>query len=121
MGTFHCPVRVGRLDGSASETVEALVDTGATYTWIPRPFLERLGIAPTKRRRLQLADGSIIEREAGQILITIDGESVFTLCIFGDADSMPLLGAVTLEECGLAPDPLRQRLIPVIGLLAAVG
>jgi predicted aspartyl protease len=118
MGTFRHPVRVGRLDGSAFETLEALVDTGSTYTWVPRPVLERLGIAPTTRRRLELADGSIVERTAGQVLITVDGETVFTLCIFGDPDSMALLGAVTLEECGLAPDPLRQQLVPVIGLQA---
>ena len=121
VGTFRYPIRVERLDGSASETVEALVDTGATYTWIPQPVLERLEVAPTTRRRLQLADGNIIEREAGQIRITVDGESVFTLCIFGDPETMPLLGAVTLEEFGLAPDPVRQRLIPVVGLLAMAG
>jgi hypothetical protein len=44
---------------------------------------------------------------------------VFTLCIFGDPETTPLLGAVTLEECGLAPDPVHQRLIPVVGLLIA--
>ena len=42
MGTFYHPIRLGRLDGSAFETVEALVDTGATWTWIPRPILDWL-------------------------------------------------------------------------------
>jgi len=120
MGTFRYPVRIGRLDGTAFEPVEALVDTGATYTWIPRPILERLGIVSTARRRLQMANGQIIDREAGLVLITVDGETVATTCIFGDADSLPLLGAVTLEACGLAPDPVRQRLVPVIGLLASL-
>jgi predicted aspartyl protease len=120
MGTFRYPIKIGRLDGSAFETVEALVDTGATYTWIPRPMLERLGIAPTARRRLQMANGQVIEREAGLVLVAVDGETVATMCIFGDPDSLPLLGAVTLEECGLAPDPIRQRLVPVVGLLASL-
>lgn len=119
VGTFRYPIQIASLDGAVQETLDALVDTGATYTWIPRPILSRLGIAPTTRRRLQLADGTVIEREAGQILVTIDGERVITLCIFGDPGTMALLGAVTLEECGLAPDPVRQRLIPVTGLLAA--
>jgi predicted aspartyl protease len=61
MGTFRYPIKIGRLDGSAFETVEALADTGATYTWIPRPVLERLGIPAADRRELQLADGSVIE------------------------------------------------------------
>ncbi len=120
MGTFQYPIKVGRLDGTQFEPVEALVDTGATYTWIPRPVLERLGITPSARRKLQLANGQVIDREAGPLLITIDGETVATTCIFGDPNSLPLLGAVTLEECGLAPDPVRKRLIPVIGLLASL-
>ncbi len=119
MGTFRHPVRVGRLDGTQFEAAEALVDTGATYTWIPRPILERLGVTPSSRRRLQLANGEIIEREVGLILVTVDGETVATSCIFGDAGSLPLLGAVTLEVCGLAPDPVQKRLVPVTGLLAS--
>ena len=112
-------MRVGRLDGSASETIEAVVDTGATYTWVPRPVLERLGIRSADTRQIQMADGRVIEREIGSILVTVDGKTVPTLCIFGDPESTPLLGAVTLEECSLAPDPVAQRLIPVIGYALA--
>lgn len=120
MGTFRYTIQVGRLDGSRVETLEALVDTGATYTWIPRPILERLGLPVTSRRRLQLADGQIIERDSGLALVTIDRETVATTCIFGDPDSLALLGAVTLEEFGLAPDPLHKQLVPVTGLLASL-
>jgi predicted aspartyl protease len=122
VGTFRHPIQVGRLDGTAFETIEALVDTGATYTWIPRPILERLAIPAADRRRLQMANGLIVERESGWILVTADGVTVPTICIFGDPESVPLLGAVTLEECSLAPDPIRQRLIPVNALaLTAAG
>lgn len=116
MGTFYYPIRVGRLDGSAFETIEALVDTGATWTWVPRPILDRLGIPATDRRRLQMANGQIVERESGWVMITAEGVTAATTCIFGDPDSIPLLGAVTLEECGLAPDPVHRRLVPVVGL-----
>lgn len=119
MGTFRHPIRVGRLDGTSSETIEALVDTGATWTWIPRPILDRLAIPPTDHRRLQMANGQIVERESGWALVTAEDVTVPTICIFGDPDSIPLLGAVTLEECSLAPDPVRQRLVPVIGLALA--
>ncbi len=37
--------------------------------------------------------------------------------IFGDEDSQPLLGAVTLEIFRLGVDAVSQRLIPVPGLL----
>lgn len=96
-----------------------MVDTGATWTWIPRPILDRLGIPAADRRRLQMANGAIVERESGWALITAEGITVPTTCIFGDPGSIPLLGAVTLEECGLAPDPVRQRLVPVVGLALA--
>jgi predicted aspartyl protease len=121
MGTFRYPIRVGRLDGTSSEAIEALVDTGATWTWIPRPVLDRLAIPATDRRRLQMANGQIVERESGWVLITAEGVTVPTVCIFGDPDSIPLLGAVTLEECSLAPDPVRQRLVPVVGLALSGG
>lgn len=116
MGTFRHPIRVGRLDGTTFETLEALVNTGATWSWIPRPILDRLGIHATDRRRLQMASGQIVERDSGWALITAAGVTVPTICIFGDAESIPLLGAVALEECSLAPDPVRQRLVPVVGL-----
>jgi len=34
-----------------------------------------------------------------------------------ESSSEPLLGVVTLEELGLAADPVHRRLIPVPGLL----
>lgn len=33
----------------------------------------------------------------------------------GDPGAIALMGAVTVEECGLAPDPVRQRLTPTVG------
>jgi predicted aspartyl protease len=92
MGTFRYPIKIGRLDDSAFETVEALADTGATYTWIPRPVLERLGIPTADPRELQLADGSVIERDIGFALATVEGRTVPTVCVFGDPDSLVLLG-----------------------------
>ena len=121
MGTFHYPIEIGPLDGSRWESLEALVDTGATYTWVPRPILDRLRITPAGRRTLRLANGQTIERDAGLVLIRLDGTTVATTCIFGDADSLALLGAVTLEESALAPDPVQKRLVPVTSLLASFG
>ena len=40
-----------------------------------------------------------------------------TLCIFGDAGTEPLLGAITLEAFLLAADPHNKRLVPVTGYL----
>lgn len=99
--------------------VEFLVDTGATYTWIPAPTLEALGVTAARAQPVRLADGRIIERGFAWILLTLNGRTEPTPCLIGDPGSEPLLGAVTLEIFGLGVDPLNQTLIPVIPPMAA--
>jgi len=96
------------------------VDTGATYTRVPRPTLEELGHKPSFKRRLRLADGKVIERDGCEVIVEINGNRLTTIAIFGDPGSEALLGAVTLEQFSLAPDPVSKRLIPVEALLMRV-
>jgi clan AA aspartic protease len=121
MGTFRYPVTLLSLDRTQRVTLEMLVDTGATYTWVPEPVLQQLGYQPTFRRRLRLANGQIIERSGCEAVVEIDGNALTTIVLFGDPTSEPLLGAVTLEQFSLAPDPVSQRLIPVEALLMSLG
>ncbi len=51
------------MDQSRFERIEALVDTGATYTVVPCNVLERLGIVPQFRRRFRVADGRVVEMD----------------------------------------------------------
>ena len=37
------------------------------------------------------------------------------ICVFGDPDSPPIIGAHTLEGFLLSVDPVQQRLVPVEG------
>jgi clan AA aspartic protease len=97
--------------------VEALVDTGATYTLVQRPVLERLGISRLERQPFVLADGRRVEYDIAQVRVRINARERFTVCIFGDEGSAPLLGSVTLEEFGLGVDPVNKRLVPVAGFL----
>jgi clan AA aspartic protease len=121
MGTFRYPVTLLSLDRAQRVTLEMLVDTGATYTWVPEPVLQQLGYQPTFRRRLRLANGQTIERGGCEAIVEIDGNALTTIVLFGDPTSEPLLGAVTLEQFSLAPDPVSQRLIPVEALLMSLG
>ncbi len=116
MGTFRYPIEIGDPQGTRFERVEALVDTGASYTVVPIPILERLGVQRTERRPFRLADDSIVERDVGQTWIRIDGRSFVQLVVFGNAEGA-LLGAFSLEGFGLGVDPVGRRLIPVAGLL----
>lgn len=117
MGTFRVTIQVGDARGQRWQAVEALVDTGATYTWIPVPVLAALGLRPSFRFPFLTADGRRIERDMTETRVRLDGQERTTLVVFGDEGTQSLLGAYTLEGFGLAPDPVNRRLIPVPGLL----
>jgi len=117
MGTFNVDVEIGNPSGDRYESVSALVDTGSTYTVIPRPILERLSVKPTRSATFRLGDESTLEAEIGQTWLRIDGTSVITQVVFGAADARRLLGAYALEGLLLAADPVKQRLVPVEGLM----
>ena len=57
MGTFHWPVEISSPGGSRFETVEALVDTGASHTVLPSGMLRRLGAVPYRTVLHRIADG----------------------------------------------------------------
>ncbi len=121
MGTFRVSIEIGDPGGQRFETFEALVDTGATYTTISAPLLERLGVVPHARDTFLLADGRRVERDIGRTWVRVDGRVELTLVVFGDPDTPPLLGAYTLEGLRLAADPVGRRLIPVPARSSALG
>ena len=57
MGTFDVPIQVADLDGQHFEEIEALVDTGATFTVVPRAILRNLQIDPTDSKPFMYASG----------------------------------------------------------------
>ena len=117
MGTFTVPIQVADDEGSRFETFEAWVDTGASYTWIPRPALEALGHTPEGDRDFELADGRRITYGVKSIRLRLDGHATPTWVVFGEPGTDALLGAVTLQELGLGVDVLDERLISVPGKL----
>ena len=94
--------------------MDVLVDTGSTYTVLPRALLGDLGVEPHRRGRFELADGTIVERDLGRAWIRFEDELEYTLVVFGEDT---LLGAVTLEELSRVVDRVKRRLVPVIGLM----
>jgi clan AA aspartic protease len=112
MGTFRQRIEVSASDAGPFAALDALVDTGATYTLLPRAVLGPLGIQARERDRFILADGRTVERDIAIVVIRLDGRVRPTVCVIDDAAPSALLGAVTLEEFGLAVDPVNRRLIP---------
>ncbi len=114
MGTFFQPLTLIGPAGGLRETLQALVDTGSTFSTVPRPVLEQLGVVPFTIARLRLATGEIVQRELGEVAAEVDGLPRRTIiCVFGDAGSSALLGAQTLETFLLGVDPDGRRLVPV--------
>ena len=117
MGAFRAQVEIEGAAVGRLERVEALVDTGATYTWVPRDLLERLGVQPEEERPFVLADGRQVTYGIAWVRVWIDGRSQPTIAVFGEPGSDPLLGVFTLEGFGLDADPVNRRLVPVPALL----
>ncbi|MSQ40513.1 MAG: hypothetical protein EXR55_02400 [Dehalococcoidia bacterium] len=117
MGVFRYPLEVLNSDGTRVERLEAWVDSGASYTWVPGSLFHRLGHVSVVRRQFKLADGCVVERDMAQAPVRFEGQQLMTLCVFGDEGSEPLLGVVTVEEFALGIDPVNRRLVPMISMM----
>lgn len=116
MGTFNHPITLISPVSDRAETLDGLVDTGATFSSAPAQALSGLGVSPQRTIRLRLADGRIVQHEVGELLVELDGVRATVICIFGPDGSPALIGAHTLEAFLLAVDPVEQRLVPVDAL-----
>ncbi len=113
MGLFNVPIGVGDPQGERFQIVEALVDTGATFSIVPASILNDLGVEPQRSGSFELADGSFRDYHIGETILRVEGEEVRSVVVFGDEDMEAALGMVTMQRIGLAVDPARQRLFRV--------
>ncbi len=117
MGTFTIPLEVADLQGTQFIEVESLVDTGATYTSIPKDVLQRLGIEERETRPFELADDRVVEYSVGYAAMRVENREVIAPVVFGSPGTAQLMGATTLETAGLGVDAINQRLIPIPAVL----
>lgn len=113
MGIFNVALEIGDPEGQRYETVEAMVDSGATYTTMPASLLTRLGIVPHTSRTFILADGTRLRRGFGRAWFRLEGQEDISPVVFWDEDATPLLGRVTLGIFSLGIDSVNRQLIPV--------
>src|SRR3972149_8735437 len=97
MGTFNITVAVGTPDRRPFRELEALVDPGATFSWVPESILRELGHQPVRSEEFETADGRVLSRSVGEVPVRLDGKVLTTPCVFGDEGTDPGLGAGTLE------------------------
>jgi len=118
LGETHISVKVRAIAGSRHEEVRLPVDTGATYSWISRRALEKIGAKPARRTRFKTMGGEIVEREVGYVLVEYDDEEAPTTAVFaGDMDGN-VFGLHGLESLGLEVDPTTQQVRKSEALLA---
>ena len=112
MGKLKVTIGVGNQQGEQLQDLEVTVDTGSTFTVVPRAMLERLGVPVRRTAQSRMADGWTVPVDIGWTMVRLEGHTFPTHVIFAEEGKPPLLGAVTLREALLAVDPTGQRLIP---------
>ena len=121
MGLTVLEVEVGNpANPEVTEKLEFLVDSGAIYSVVPTPILERLEIKPLADQEFRLADGTKIVRKKGIALFKYKDKIGGADVVFGEEGDSVLLGAFTLEALGLALDPLKRELKPLPMILASL-
>ena len=114
MGLTYLEIDVGNpADPDTTEQVQFLIDSGAVYSVVPTPVLERLGIRPLSEQQFRLANGTTMTRKRGIALFRYEERVGGSDVIFGEEGDSNLLGATTLESLGLILDPLKRELRPL--------
>jgi predicted aspartyl protease len=113
MGTFRIDVEIENpaAEGRRERMTNVLVDTGAELSWFPAPTLESLGIRRRKKWRFRQADGTILERWAGEARVHAAESYTVDEVIFGEPRDLVLLGARSLEGLNLRIDPVSKTLV----------
>ena len=114
MGLTYLEIDVGNpADPDTTERIQFLIDSGAVYSVVPTPVLEKLGIRPLSEQQFRLANGTTMTRKRGGALFRYGERVGVSDVIFGEEGDSNLLGATTLESLGLILDPLKRELRPL--------
>ncbi len=116
MGTFYVTLGVADRFRERYINIDALVDTGSTFTSLPESLLDDLGIEREHTGRFELADNRVVEYPIGETRLRLDDEEGTVRVMFAPDDEIPLVGATTLEILMLGIDPVAEKLVPVIAL-----
>jgi clan AA aspartic protease len=95
------------------ERVKFLVDSGATYTLLPKTVWQVIGVKPKRKMSFTLADGTSVERDISEAYILLPQGEGHTPVILGQKGDEALLGVITLEIMGLVLNPFDRTLHPM--------
>ncbi len=113
MGTFRVDIEIENpaRPGEKRLLQSVLVDTGAELSWVPAAVLASLGVERNNQWRFRQADGTVLERWTGTVVIYLAGKRAGDEVVFGEPGDLTLLGSRTLEGFNLRVEPVTRRLV----------
>ncbi|MBI2908932.1 MAG: retroviral-like aspartic protease family protein [Chloroflexi bacterium] len=108
MGETQVRFKIHGADGQTAE-LEAIVDTGATFSKIPQSVAARLGLEPKYETDVELGDGRVIGRKLALAEIEIGDVRRPVLVAIGQEEK-PLIGYTALESLGFKVNPITRKL-----------
>lgn len=108
MGETRAALKIHGMNGRVAE-LEALVDTGATFTKVPKAVAEELELEVKYETEVELADGRRVKRGLALAELELAGVRRPVLIAIG-GEERPLIGYTTLEVLGLKVNPLTGQL-----------
>jgi predicted aspartyl protease len=113
MGTFRVDMELENpaRPGDKRTLRSVLVDTGAELSWVPAEVLESLGVARNNKWRFRQANGTVLERWTGSLLVYVSGKRAADEVVFGEPGDLVLLGARTLQGLNFRVELLTKQLV----------
>ncbi len=100
----------GHVNDSKTQ-VRFLIDSGATYTLLPKRAWQEAGLTPQREEDFELADGTIVRQPVSEGLISVPQGVAHTPIVLCASDEVePLLGVLFLEALGLVLNPFERKL-----------
>jgi predicted aspartyl protease len=120
---FHVSVVVRNPKNESLRTppIDAIIDTGAELSWLPRDLLTGIGIVPRRKRAFRMAAGHVVTRDVGYGIVSAEGFETNDEIIFAEPGDLVLLGVRTIEGFGVLVDNIAHRLVPRVGYAGAAA
>jgi aspartyl protease family protein len=111
MGHVRISVTLANPDRPEEAVVaeDALVDTGATFTTVPRAIADRLSLQKVRERQIRTASG-VETLDESFALFDFEGNRTVTPVLITNTLEFVLVGVLTLEALGLVVDPAKGEL-----------
>ena len=98
--------------GGTSVTLDAELDSGTPYAWIPSDVLDAIGAEPGRSQTFVTQDGVKHSYRVSQVRMRLAERDGFAICVRNEPGTRTRLGWHTLAGFGLTAGP-RGGLIPI--------